>query len=139
MKIEQVIEYVADDGRRFSQKQVCEDYEREFAEVTSIMKTLPVPDLRHGEFVRVEKTLLLNVRRCLWKLIVNKYGDAWPEWKTWNADDVHPMSIVGRVLDDCDFPIERAWRRLACFDFDNGRICEQPYFVLHPEYAKEKA
>jgi hypothetical protein len=67
--------------------------------------------------------------------VLKYYKKSYPMWKEFDADAVHPFSIVGRVLDDCGGPICVAWNRLGCYDFDKGRQYDQPYYVNHPNQA----
>lgn len=52
--------------------------------------------------------------------------------------DCHPMSIIGRILDDTGGPLSAAWSRFACID-PQGREHQQPYFAYTngplPEHA----
>jgi len=75
------------------------------------------------------------VKRELFALLVEEYGKTYPIWRELNADDVHPMSYVGRVIDDCGGPLAKAWRMLADYDFSTGRKYSQPYFALQPNEA----
>lgn len=69
--------------------------------------------------------------------MLTKYGDSYPKWREWHADNVHPMSMVGRVLSDGTLgPLEIAWVTLARYDFLTGREYDQPYFVRNPTEAK---
>lgn len=47
-----------------------------------------------------------------------------------DPDSVHPDSIVGRILDDMDTPINDGWGRLQCIDA-KGREHQQPYFAIN--------
>lgn len=47
-----------------------------------------------------------------------------------DPESIHPMSSVGRVLDDCGGPINYAWGRLCCIDAQ-GREHNQPYFAIN--------
>jgi hypothetical protein len=136
MNIEQVTEYVARDGTRFKDKERCEKYEAELSAVEPIIAMLPQHDLGHGTYLPCDRYLLLAVKRRLFALVLAKYGDRYPTWKTFDADELHPRSVVGRVLDDCGRgPLSDAWATLARFDFNLGREYDQPYFVSHPNEA----
>lgn len=47
-----------------------------------------------------------------------------------NPLSIHPMSFIGRLLDDNDTPIKKGWGRLQCID-DLYREHNQPYFALN--------
>ena len=134
MHSEQVTEFVATDGARFKQQNHCEEYEEELKLVETI--TLPKTDLKHGTYTQWGRKILLQAKRDLFALVLEKYGDSFPEWREWEPDDVHPMSVVGRVLGDHGGPLANAWSRLACFNFDNGREYDQAYFANHPAEAR---
>lgn len=129
--------YIANDGTEFLSEQKCREYESEKAKLDAIFKGIPQWPDKHGSFVVVPRITLLNARRELWKLVLKEYGDSWPQWKTWDADEVHPMSVVGRVLDDCGGLIAKAWSKMRSWDFEKGRIYDQPYFASHPDEALE--
>lgn len=140
MKTELVTEYVANDGSRFRSKSECESHENEVALVAPTLAKLPVtPGLGNDEFVQHDKELLLRCKRNLFALVLVKYGDRYTEWKQWNADKVHPASVVGRVMSESDGQIAKAWNRLAFYNFDLGREYNQPYFANNPsEATREK-
>jgi hypothetical protein len=136
MRIEEVTEYVADDGRRFSSYFTCLNYETELADVEAIMQQLPKHNLPNGEYVSCDPSLLRQVKSRLWGMVLNKYGDSYPKWRGYSADDVSVNGIVSHVLSDSSHgPLEAAWLFLMRCDFDLGRIYDQPYFVNRPEEA----
>jgi hypothetical protein len=47
------------------------------------------------------------------------------------AEEIHPRSIAGRILDDTGGPLAQAWWRFSCID-DQYREWGQPWFVEHP-------
>ena len=59
--------------------------------------------------------------------------------KIWNnkAEDIHPMSFAGRLLDDCSPTLYEAWHRFMCID-DTGKEWGQPYYALNPEKGTQK-
>ena len=135
MKVEQI--YVAEDGHHCLSEQECIDYEKILHEVVEIMAPLPERPRREGEYVPCKHGVLLQVRRELWQMILDKYGNDWPSWHDLSFDEAHHSIAVGRVIDDAPRgPLERAWRFLNCCDFKRGRVCEQPFYVHHPNEAK---
>jgi hypothetical protein len=133
--MEKVIYYRASDGKDFFHKADCEHYEKILADLAPILKIMPPCNLNCGKYRNVDKTLLQQIRYKLWMVVLKYYGESYPEWKTWNVNTINPFSIVGRVLDDCGGPINTAWHRLMCYDFDKGRQYDQPYYVNHPNEA----
>lgn len=138
MRQEQVTEYVASDGARFRDPQQCESYERELSMVQPIMNRLPKGDLNAGQYRQHDKEFLLQIKRDLWALVLTRYGKDFPEWLGHDADSIHPLSGVGRVMSDIGGPIAEAWGWLAYFNFDLGREYQQPYYALHPDEALER-
>ena len=136
MKIEQITQYVAEDGKIFLDRESCLLYEKQYFAVKNIMKDFPSIPKGDGEFIEVNKFLLFRIRRALWILVLDEYGDGYPHWKKWDADEIHPYSVVGRVLSDSDSPVANAWNKLGYCDFERGRIYQQPYYVTHPNEAK---
>ena len=130
--------YTCTDGTAFDSKAAATEYEAEYQSVADILKRTPRNDLRHGTYVTHDVEMLRQIRRDLWPLVLAKVNakDSFPQWLKWDADEVHPLSIVGRVLDDYGGPVAKAWSRLARFCFDTGREFDQPYFVTHPNEAK---
>jgi len=49
--------------------------------------------------------------------------------------DAHPMSAVGRILDDIGGPLRRAWGRFATID-EQGREHNQPYYAINGPAAE---
>lgn len=132
LRTENVTYYVANDGTRFTSPKKCQEHETLSATVALAMFYLP--ELPKSGFIQLEREQLFNVRRQLWKLVLDKYGDSYPEWRKHNADDVHPMCGVGRVLSDGNSgPIEKAWARLGAVNFDNCRLYSQPFYALNPD------
>lgn len=129
--------YYADDGTRFFDHGQCERYEAELRSVAHIK--IPESKLSHGTYKQHDRYTLLAIKRALWPFVLQKCGDQFPQWREWNPDEVHPMSIVGRVLDDYGGPIANKWAKLARFNFDLGREYDQPYFANHPDEAKATA
>lgn len=132
-----VMQFTTSDGSKFLDRQRAESYEAEWQSVKPILDQIPQVNLGHGQFKSVPAEVLQKIRRDLWPVVVARYGSSWPKWREWQADEVHPMSIVGRVLSDCGGPIADCWNRLMVFDFERGRIYDQPYFVSHPNEAEE--
>jgi hypothetical protein len=127
--------FVADDGTQFSDQATCAAHEALLARLKPIMARLPQSRPRGATYVQHDAETLRQVKRDLFGLVLERLGGSYPQWRDVNPDEVHPMSIVGRVLDDCGGPLAKAWSTLARYDFDTGREYEQPYFVAHPQEA----
>jgi hypothetical protein len=135
MKKIQVTQYESCDGQKFETEKDCINYEYWFNKVTPILDRIPSIKIEGSYYVQFDKEYLLQLKRELFYIVLEYLGKEWPEWKKFNPDEVHPMSIVGRVLDDYGGPVAEAWQKLEYFNFDLGRKYEQPYFALNPEKA----
>lgn len=47
-----------------------------------------------------------------------------------NPDSIHPLGVAGRIISECDSPIDDGWRRLGCID-SQYREHQQPYFAIN--------
>jgi len=133
--MKETIGYEARDGKRFWDRTRCEQYEEELTLVEPIMARLPVRNIGDEEYWQHDKEELLSVKRDLWALVVMRFGESYPSWRNFSADQVYPDSIVGRVLDDFGGPIATAWNRLRRFNFDLCREYEQLYYAINPSKA----
>lgn len=91
------------------------------------------PDLGHGKWIQHTREDLFQARRNLWEIVKDHYGRSYPKWLEANADDVHPFSVVGRVLSDCGGPLDDAWGRLRRCNFENCREYDQAYYAMNPK------
>jgi hypothetical protein len=138
MRTQTITQYVADDGRIFQDYAKCLAHEQLVKRLTEATSVLPprchtIPT--HGYIQHSTEQLNLALQR-VWGIILDEYGDEYPEWRDMLPAQAHPGSLVGRVLYDSDSPIDvLAYRRFACCDFRTGREYQQPYFVQHPAEA----
>lgn len=63
------------------------------------------------------------------------FSEDWPQFNE-PADKVHPLSIVGRILDDSGGLLSDAWRRFGRIDVD-GREHQQCYYAYTSEPEPE--
>jgi len=136
--MKKITKFEANDGAEFTDERKCAEHETLCFRINRVMAALPDGKPEHDEWVQHNRGVLLGVKRVLFKIVLEQHGESWPAWKARDADDVRPMSIVLRVLDDCGGPLSVAWGKLASYDFDTGRQYSQPYFVIHPKEAKER-
>jgi hypothetical protein len=140
MKTETIQKYIANDGAEFYNEGKCLKYEAELRLVLAITDRLSSVNINHGEWYQHDRNTLREVKRSLFEIVVSKHGESFPEWKKWDAEDVHPCSVVGRVLDDSGrSPVAKAWCRLQRINFDNGREYDQPYYANNPHKAIKAA
>lgn len=135
--------YIAEDGRRFDDKEKCQKYDKALIEIKEIMSLL-VPkekyddkncDFSNGEgYIQQDKKIIDEVvsRLCY---AIERYHK-FSEWAGWKPE-YGLGGMLGRYLDDGDSPFYRAWCRWACID-KSGREWGQPYYALHPEEGKQK-
>lgn len=137
-----VIRYKADDGTEWTDEASCLKRDALIAAVADATAGLLMPrpdaiefDNGHG-FVRHS---LADVRRYKVALLTLAQRElpsfAGPTQLGADPDQIHPMGIVCRWLDECSPPIARAWHRLMCIDSE-GREWGQPYYAMHPEHGE---
>ena len=136
-----ITKYRADDGAEFDCIERCERHERLCADIAKAMEPMGErPKLGDGDHfehavkdcLQVKRNMLAIVRREL-----DPEGTRFPVLK--HPDDaIHPMSAVGRIVDDYGGLLNKAWGRLCCISFTTGREYEQPYFTLHEHEATER-
>lgn len=131
-----ITKYTCSDGTSFTDKHRAEKWQEELESLADL-PSIPAFELRNGQRVKFDKETMFAYRRLLWERVLAKYGESYPKWKTWNADEVQPLSIVGRVMDDHGCPIAKAWQRMSCWNFEHGTIHDQPYFALNFDESKE--
>lgn len=134
---QQITQYATSDGNKFLSLAAAESHETELAKVHPILARIPESNLSHGTYVQHDRETLLQIKRDLFALVLAKYGDSYPQWRTFAPDDVHPFSGVGRVLSEDSGPLASAWNRIGCFNFELGREYDQPYFANNPHEAME--
>jgi len=136
MKTEQVIQFVANDGKRFSQEDKCREYEQDCEAVAPYVAMLPHDRPSYGTYRQLDKDRLCEAKAGIWMAVQKKYGTSWPRFLEVSPAEAHPMrGPAGRILDDIGGPIADAWLSLMRFDFDTGREYDQPYYAIHPGEA----
>lgn len=94
-----------------------------------------LPRIDFNQFVQHDVDVLRSVKRRIFDLARTHHLSGYSQFDECDPDQVHPGSVVGRILSDCDGPIPKAWNRFCRIDFQNGREYDQPYRVNHPEEA----
>lgn len=132
----QITRYITTDGTGFDDRSSAEAWEADYHAVKPIMARLrPTRDLPSGQYVQHDAKVLRKAKRDLFALVVARYGKSYSAWKSWDADDVHPDSIVGRVMSEERGPLAEAWNLLGIYDFQTGREYQQRYFTNNPDEA----
>lgn len=133
-----VTKFEANDGRIFSREQDAVKHDLMLANVATVMQPLGSSEKADSAgWIQHAPLVVANVKRGLVQLMrpifatsylgITKAIDSDP-------DSIHPRSVVGRILDDMDSPINDGWRRLGCID-DQGREHNQPYFAINGPHA----
>ena len=139
--MKEVKRYQAEDGRIFDNAEDAVKHDAKCATVKELAKLLkPIPEndgcaFANGSgFVRQDPLKVQEYKRQI--MLLGKDLHCNMEKRAANPIEVHPQSIVGRILSDCDNVLYGAWRRVMCMD-DQFREWGQPYFALHPEEGKQ--
>jgi hypothetical protein len=139
--MEQVKMYKTNDGRLFATEQEAVEHEAKLKSVKELYKLLkPIPENDgcrfangHG-FVQQDPIAVQEFKRKV-MLMGAAHHEKMVEWAK-NPIDVHPQSIVGRILSDCDSVLYKAWSRVMCMD-DKYREWGQPYYALNPDEGEQ--
>lgn len=128
-----LIKYQANDGSEWADKHEAEKRDALCHRVDVAMSPLgdtprAVKDgkgwLQHNlETVNVAKDSILDICRA------EGMAEHFPVFRN-RGRDCHPLSAVGRILDDNDDPLSHAWSRFARID-EQGREHEQPFYAYN--------
>lgn len=119
--------FEATDGSRWDSVEQCIERDRLDKRVRDIEATIPeVPKVAS---VCVHRHAMLVAKR---KVVV-MCRELYPDHSVFqhDADEIHPMSGAGRILDDCGGPLSRIWYLFMCWHDD--RIYNQPYYARQAE------
>jgi hypothetical protein len=138
MKKITVQQFVADDGTVFDSESKAIAHESLQNRIKQVMLPLKIP---------ADSTRLLDTHKGYWQHDLNAvyearegilqilreeleaagHGDTYPALKN-HGKDVHPLCIVGRIIDDRGGPLNDAWRQFCRID-PEGREWQQCYFA----------
>lgn len=131
-----IIQYKSEDGKIFNSEGECEKHESLVEKLALAMTPLgpeskAVSDgkgwVQHDPAnVSKAKKFILQLARPIFAGNYPKITEAIDN----NPDSIHPGSIVGRILDDMDTPVNDGWRRLYRID-SQGREHQQPYYAIN--------
>jgi hypothetical protein len=134
--------YEATDGRRFERASEALAHE-------SLLGTLDEIDLplgnkpdnvnfsNGGGYIQHSRSTVTDFKGRLLSLACNLHPSIREAVAETPFENVHPGSIVGRILDDSNSPLYRLWYRLYCID-RMDREWGQPYFALNPKAGKQE-
>lgn len=139
--MKEVTKYQADDGRVFDTEHEAIVQDAKAVSLKKISKLLkPIPENDGCKFsngagyVQQDALRVQEYKRGI-MLLGACHHPKMAEWAK-NPIEVHPQSIVGRILSDCDQLLYRAWHRVMCMD---GQFREwgQPYYAMNPEKGEQ--
>lgn len=135
-----ITKYQADDGKVFDSEQAAIKHDAKILSVKCAYKLLkPTPKndgcdfANGGGYVQQDPIKVQEFKRQI-MLMGAEHHSKMEEWAK-NPMEVHPQSIVGRILSDCDSTLYEAWYRVMCMD-DKFREWGQPYYAMHPTKGK---
>lgn len=132
--MEAIVQYKSADGRIFDTQDRCIAHECLVNEINTIMSVLPErKDLASNEYMQLDKVSCNRARRHLVEVAKRFYPPS--EYKVFanDPDEIHPMSVAGRIICDSQGPLSSAWGRLMCINWDSYREYNQPFYALNEE------
>lgn len=136
-----VTKYQSDDGKIFDTEKEAIARDSKALSIKDAYKLLkPIPkndgcDFANGKgFIQQDPLKVQEFKRQI-LLLGAIHHEKMAEWAK-DPISVHPQSIVGRILSDCDDLLYRAWSRVMCID-DKWREWGQPYFAINPDKGEQ--
>lgn len=128
------IKYVASDDAEFDLQKDCIDHEH----------LLTRMEIIENEYLGGPQNKKVAYNQGYYQHSKKNIKDAWievielakPLWKGFkalegvSAEKIHPMGLAGRIISDCNSPLNKIWHRFMCIDED-GREWQQPYFAAN--------
>lgn len=129
--MEAITKYKAIDGSEWRTEKEAMSREALFAEIESVMAplagSLAIAGFDSDQFYQHEAKTVIACRVAILALAAREFP-TFDVFRHKPPEEVRPLSIAGRILDDCGGPLNRAWARFARID-DLGREWQQPYFA----------
>lgn len=126
-----ITKYKANDGSEWDDIQKALKRDNLLAAVNEVMAPLgdfPKQVIDGEGWLQHDPNIVTTAKQGILDLCKPDFADSFPQFNH-PAADVHPLSIIGRILDDChDDPRSRAWNRFCRIDV-HGREHQQPYFA----------
>lgn len=135
--------YVANDGSKHETAEQAQARDDLIIDTHVALRSLkPVPDasgFSNGSgYVQQSPDAVRECKRQLLAIAKRTIGGYDHMWDA-PVDEVHPMGIAGRVINDAGAPpLDRAWYRLCCIDAE-CREWGHPYFALNPGQGTQVA
>ncbi len=141
--INQVIEYVADDGTVFRDQAKCLIHDKRVVEMAKIMSPLgKIPSnggcaFENGTgWIEHDRDTVIKVIKAILKMAKKTMDHKWIDQTSADVEKISP-TWVGRLFDDSgDRILYGAWRRIMCIDMKTGNEYGQPYYALNPSKAE---
>ena len=129
--METITRFKADDGAVFDTAEKCIEHENLTKFIQGIMLDLGKRNNSSAGWVQHDPATVIRCRVAIIELCREMgMGKAYPVFNHEPASEIHPMSAVGRILDDTGGPTNAAWRRFSSID-EQGREHNQPYFAIN--------
>lgn len=139
--MKEITRYQADDGTVFDTEEKAIKHDTKSLSIKKIYKLLkPIPEddgckfANGAGYVQQDPLAVQEFKRQI-MLMGAVHHAKMAEWAK-NPIEVHPQSIVGRILCDCDSLLYAAWSRVMCTD-EKGREWGQPYYASNPDKAEQ--
>lgn len=133
--------YEANDGSQHDSREKAIGRDLLIANIRALMMPLGErpddTDFSNGNgFIQHTEAIIQRVKGDLLYLAKPYLGDLIKQEWIDRPQEVHPMSFVGRLFDEVDGPLRKAWFRLMCVDGD-WREWGQPYYAINPTEGKQ--
>lgn len=126
-----ITKYKANDGTEWNDEASALKRDNLVAQVDAVMAPLGTVPKRvtDGEgWLQHDPEVVIAAKQGILDLCKPDFAKAFPQFNE-PAEKVHPLSIIGRILDDApDDPRSRAWNRFCRID-PQGREHQQCYFA----------
>ncbi len=129
--MKQITKYQAVDGSEWTVKDDAEKRDALCEKVARVMSTLEDPPqgvkdgkgwFQHSlEAVNQAKDAIMEICRQ------EGFAEHFPAFNN-PGRDCHPLSVIGRILNDYGGPLDKAWARFARID-GQGREHQQPFYA----------
>lgn len=140
--MKEVVRYQSDDGKIFDTAEAAIKQDAKAVSIKGAYKLLrPTPKndgcdfTNGGGYVQQDALKVQEFKRQI-MLLGARHHEKMAEWAK-NPIEVHPQSIVGRILSDCDSDLYDAWHRVMCMD-DKFREWGQPYYAINPDKGEQR-
>lgn len=129
--MEKITKYKTTDGTEFTELVKAEEHEQLLLQIDRVMAPLgdTPKEVKDGKgWVHHDLERVFDAREGILEICrARGYAKHYPAFNT-HGKNTHPMSIIGRVLNDGGGPLDKAWGRFCRID-EQGREHQQPYYA----------